>query len=371
VKKRHLLSGICLLAFSLASSTVFATAPSLYSPLPGIEPSSWTLAILPDTQYYTQYAPSTFYGQTQFLANNKTNLNIQYVLHEGDVTRSNGTAQWQVAVTAMNTLQTAGIGYSILPGNHDYAGNSASRDSHMLEYFPVSKLATQPTFGGFYSNPSYVNAACNTYSLFSAGGTDWLVLSLEFGPRDGVVNWADNMMKAYPKRKVIIDTHSNLDSYGTIVDHNNPAQEGSPYGYDLASLPGGVNDGLEMWNQLKDNPNLLFVFNGHAVTPGYAMLEDPNGAGGFLTSTADDGHTVYQMIANYQAMPDYGQGWLRLLEFQTDGEVHVRTYSSLLNKGRNDADNDFVFKVPEPSTITLLLTIGLVVIVSFRRRKGA
>jgi hypothetical protein len=290
------------------------------------------LAILPDTQYYSRHAPSTFYGQTQFLANNKTNLNIKYVLHEGDVTKFNSTDQWQVAATAMNTLQNAGIGYSILPGNHDYEGNSANRNSYMLNYFPVSKLDDQPTFGGAYSNSAYVNAACNTYSLFSAGGIDWLVLSLEWGPRDGVVDWADSLMKAYPNRQAMIVTHSYLDYDGTIMDHNNPLQEGNPQDYDFASLPGGVNDGLEMWNKLKDNPNLLFVFNGHSTAPGYTYGDhgeygenDPEGAGAYLASTADDGHTVHQMIANYQNMPNYGQGWLRLLEFQTNGQVHVRT----------------------------------------------
>jgi hypothetical protein len=367
VKKHRFFPVVWLWSFCLLSPAVLATPPSLYSPLPGIEPGSWTLAILPDTQYYSRHAPSTFYGQTQFLADNKTNLNIQYVLHEGDVTKFNATDQWQVAVTAMNTLQNAGIGYSILPGNHDYEGDSGNRNSYMLNYFPVSKLSTQPTFGGAYSNPAYVNAACNTYSFFSAGGIDWLVLSLEFGPRDGVVDWADSLMKAYPNRQVIIDTHSYLDYDGTIMDQSHP---GSAHSYPFASMPGGVNDGLDMWNKLKDNPNLLFVFNGHAVAPDYGMNEDPNGAGGFLTSTADDGHTVYQMIANYQAMPDYGQGWLRLLEFQTDGEVHVRTYSTLLNQGRNDADNDFVFSIPEPATVTLLIVAGLAGLAACKRRRG-
>src|SRR5690349_1355683 len=50
-----------------------------------ITPGSWTLAILPDTQHYAQSYPQHFTAQTQFLVNNKESLNIQYVLHEGDI----------------------------------------------------------------------------------------------------------------------------------------------------------------------------------------------------------------------------------------------------------------------------------------------
>jgi hypothetical protein len=360
--KQHLVYPvICLLAVCLAASAAAAAVPP-------IQPGSWTLAILPDTQYYTRHAPDIFYGQTQFLADNKTNLNIKYVLHEGDVTKFNSTDQWQVGLTAMNTLQNAGIGYSITTGNHDYEGNSANRNSYMPDYFPVSKLDDQPTFGGVY--PYEPTLPYNSYSLFSAGGTDWLVLALEWGPRNQIVNWADAVLKAYPNRQAMIVTHSYLYYDGTIMDHNNPAQEGNPHEYGIASLPGGVNDGLEMWNKLKDNPNLLFVFNGHSTNPAYDWLEDPEGAGAYLASTADDGHTVHQMIANYQNMPDYGQGWLRLLEFQTDGEVHVRTYSTYLDQSMSEPNQDFVITIPEPATLTLFITMGLVLAAYFRRRRG-
>ncbi|MBN2579301.1 MAG: metallophosphoesterase [Pirellulales bacterium] len=350
---------VCLLAGWLAASSLMAAVPT-------IQPGSWTLAILPDTQYYVNYNNGIFEAQTQFLVTYKSALNLKYVLHEGDVTQSNTTGQWSIASNAMSTLEGAGIPFTLLPGNHDYYNNAYNRSSFLSTYFPTTRLDDQPTYGGVYSaEPTLTN---NSYSIFSAGGIDWLVIGMEFGPRNGVVDWADGLMKANPDRKVMIVTHSYLDYDGTIMDHNNPTQEGNPHEYGIDSLPGGVNDGLEMWDALKDNPNLLFVFNGHSTNPAYPRPTDPYGAGGYLTGTADDGHTVHQLIANYQAMAS-DNGYLRLLEFQTDGQVHVRTYSPNKDLSLTAPNHDFVITIPEPSTWLLIFLAGLGVVIYGRRSR--
>ena len=50
-----------------------------------IDPGSWTLVIMPDTQIYAQDYPQHFNAQTQWIKDNAASLNIKYVLHEGDV----------------------------------------------------------------------------------------------------------------------------------------------------------------------------------------------------------------------------------------------------------------------------------------------
>jgi hypothetical protein len=329
----------------VAASAVLAAPPS-------IQDGSWTLAIIPDTQYYAQYRPDIFYAQTQFLAEYKTSLNIAYVLHEGDVVENNNAAEWTVASTAFGHLESAGISYSLLPGNHDYASNAMSRASNMANYFPVTRLADQPTFGGVY--PEEPNSPHNSYSLFSAGGTDWLVLALEFGPRDWIVDWADGVLKQYPNRQAMIVTHAYMYYDDTRYDWaaKGRSQSWSPYVHGIAHKPGGVNDGQDMWDQLKDNPNLQFVFSGHVLGDGT----------GYLASEADHGNVVHQMLANYQFLTDNG-GHLRLLEFLPDGEtVHVRTYSPYLDASLTTADQDFVLtmtQVPEPSLVALAVSGGL------------
>jgi autotransporter-associated beta strand protein len=291
---------------------------------------SWTLAILPDTQNYAASYPATFTAQTQYLVNNKTALNLKYVLHEGDLTNSNSAAEWTNGSASMQLLDNAGINYSIAPGNHDY-GSLASRTSAMSAYFPISRLAAHTaTYGGAFESGSPLN----TYSLFSAGGTDWLVLALEFGPRDNVLDWADSLMKANPTRQAIIVTHAYLYSDSTRYDWaaKGTSQDWNPHAYISGSTT--TNDGQEMWDALKDNANLKFVFNGHVLHDGV----------GYLASTADNGHVVHQMLANYQDAVDVipsNSGYMRLLEFGADGQtVHVRTYSPTLGY-LTTADQDF------------------------------
>jgi hypothetical protein len=99
-------------------------------PLP-LTPGSWTLAILPDTQLYSQDYPQHFNSQTQFIANNAAGLNIKYVLHEGDIVNNNSQSyQWANARASMNFLNGV-VPYAIGPGNHDYGpnGNASTRDT--------------------------------------------------------------------------------------------------------------------------------------------------------------------------------------------------------------------------------------------------
>ena len=56
----------------------------------------------------------------------------------------------------------------------------------------------------------------NCYHFFSAGGVDWLVFSLEFGPRNEVLAWANQVATNYPNRRVIVLTHTHIYSDNTL-----------------------------------------------------------------------------------------------------------------------------------------------------------
>jgi len=345
---RVILCLACLLGPWLAASCIVAAPPP-------IGPGSWTLAILPDTQYYTQYGNGVFEAQTQFLADNKAALNLKYVLHEGDVTQSNSAPQWAIASRAMASLERVGVPYSLAVGNHDLEGNARTRNSLISRFFPKSRLDDQPTFAGVY--PGEPDNTSNSYSLFTAGDVGWLVIALEYGPRDLVLDWADGLLKQYPGRKAMVVTHAYLYPGAARVDWaaHGASQHGNPHDNDgdgladnqgFTLLPGGVNDGGEIWTALKNNPNLLFVFGGHFTSPGSSRWNDP-GAAAYLASTADDGHIVHQMLANYQWVSK-DNGYLRLLEFQSDGHVHVRTYSPNKDASLTGAAHDFIIPVNKP-----------------------
>jgi hypothetical protein len=305
-----------------------------------IEPGSWTLAILPDTQDYTEFNFPHFTNQTQWIADHTTSHNINYVLHEGDVTEHNNTVQWTRGLNSMNLLNNV-VPYAIAPGNHDYGPNGFSGDRSSMfnqpEYFgPGSYYANQPSVGGFFD----AGKTDNSYHTFNAGGKDWLVLALEWGPRDEVVAWANQVVTDHSEHLAMLVTHAYMYYDETRYDWENKGsqQQWNPNSYPIANLPGGsVNDGEQLWDKLvSKHENFRFVFNGHVIGDGT----------GFLSSVGDHGNVVHQMLANYQFKAQGGSGDMRLLEFLPDGEtVVVRTYSPSLDRYDTKYDQQFTLNL--------------------------
>ncbi|MCX7749658.1 MAG: hypothetical protein N2645_22620 [Clostridia bacterium] len=312
-------------------------------------PSAFKIAILPDTQNYSASYPNIFNAQTQWIANNYQAQNIKFVVHEGDITNNNTSTQWQAARNAMKILDGI-VPYSVLPGNHDISYNSATntRDTTFYNtYFPLSHYSGNSTFGGVYSaEPAKYD---NNYHTFSAGGTNWLVLSLEFGPRDPVLDWANKVVSSHPNHRVIVVTHTYMFSDET---RHNTGHKHNPHSYNLASAAGGVNDGEEMWQKfIKLHPNITIVLNGH-------VLDDGQGR---RVSVGDHGNKVYQMLCNYQMDTNGGNGYLRLLEIDpVDGTLRGISYSPYLKQYKTDWQNDFLYKSvtlgpPATSNVPVLL----------------
>ena len=171
--------------------------------------SAFKIAVIPDTQNLAIRHPEIFKAQTQWIADNSEKQNIKYVVHEGDIANNNNAPQWENANDAMRTLDGV-VPYSVLPGNHDMGtkGSANTRDTTLYNtYFPVSDFAGTETFGAYPGEPDKYE---NNYHTFHAGGTDWLVLSLEFGPRDPVLDWANEVVSSHPNHRVIVATHAYM-----------------------------------------------------------------------------------------------------------------------------------------------------------------
>lgn len=313
--------------------------------------ASWTLAILPDTQYYSNNPNNypNFVAQTRWIKDHADSHNISFVMQEGDLINNNQASpsdppgQWERARAAMDILHDANpalaVPYAISPGNHDFgpSGNTTTRDSEFSDankFGPGSPYALQPTVGGFYE----AGRTENSYHTFNAGGQDWLVLALEFGPRAPVIEWANQIVENHPNHQAMLVTHAYLYSDDTRLDwelNGASTDQGfkNPHKYGVAALPGGVNDGQEMWDKLVgQHDNFRFAFSGHVGNDGT----------GHLMSVGSNGNLVDQVLANYQFLPNGGQGWMRLLEFKADGTVQVRTYSPALDMHDRDADQEFL-----------------------------
>ena len=134
---------------SLMAHVPAPTRPDEPALLPWIAGST-TLAILPDTERYSDDYPHYFEAQTKWIAENAAARNIAYVLHLGDMTQHNAPAEWEVARSAFRLLDGR-VPYALATGNHDYDNNAPLRDTTRLtEHFPIEPMQKWPTFGGVY-----------------------------------------------------------------------------------------------------------------------------------------------------------------------------------------------------------------------------
>jgi len=301
---------------------------------------SFNIVLLPDTQTYSRAYPEIFMSQTKWIAENSDS--IAFVLHQGDITDWNTDNEWQVASKAMQMLDGK-VPYTVVPGNHDtgappYAFHTKTRATDLFNvYFPYEKYSEYKSFGGAFEE----GKMDNTWHTFKAGGYNWLILSLEFGPRNSVLQWAGDIIKDHPKHKVIINTHAYMYSDDTRMsaDRNHNWRPQS-YGIGNDTGDNAVNDGEQMWKKLVSQyANVLLVFSGHVLHDGTGTLE----------STGLHGNTVYQMLANYQGgVKDAvkgGNGFLRKLTIDpVKQKIFVKTYSPYINEYKTGPDQQFVIE---------------------------
>ncbi len=319
---------------SLANRTRGDSADADRGDIVPAAPTVATVVVLPDTQYYASSFPFIFAAQTRWIAEQHSERNIALAIHLGDIVdASNDRAQWTVANSSMRVLDGL-VPYVLVPGNH---GTDANRVGPIDDYFAPS---TMP----WITETMTTGRIENNYTLVNIGPRQWLVLGLEFGPRDVVLAWADRVLKAHPGIPVIVVTHAYLDQNGkrynlamSGLDETQPNfQPFIPQAFDYTPRE-GINDGEQIWQKIiLPNSNVRLVFCGHA-----------NGAAR-LTSLRPDSSSVHQMLSDYQWLssgaltPVGDSGYLRLLEFDyAKKKIRAQTYSPYLDQFMTDDANQF------------------------------
>lgn len=310
-------------AFALAG-TVSAYASS----------SSFNLVVLPDTQSYAEEFPEVFEQQFQWISDNGST--ITFAIQNGDITDNNNDPQWEVARKAFSLLDNK-VPLTFVGGNHDLGVNGKARDrdsSLMNKYLPYEKYSKHPHFGGAFE----VGKMDNTYHTFEAGGKKWLILSLEFGPRHKVIDWASQIIHDHKDHLIIINTHTYLYNDNTwIASHHKYCPKS--YGLGAATGEDSTNNGDDLWYKLvRKHKNILMVLCGHVIGSGT----------GTLVSEGEHGNKVYQMLANYQnGVVDTvkgGNGYMRILNIDPEAKkIRVKTWSPVTQTYKSTPDQEFEF----------------------------
>ena len=298
----------------------------------------FTIAVLPDTQYYCDCRLKLsakwgngdlrryFFEQTEWVRDNQERLNIAFLVHEGDIVQADAPEEWAIAKEAMSVLDGK-VPYCMCLGNHDmgfekadnkYGGNiGVNRTTHFNTYFPREKFAERPEFGGTFDPDRHDNS----WYHFEAAGLKFLIVALEYHPRDEVLDWANRIVAEHPDHRAIVLTHSYLKGNKTRTTNK-------------LKLKG--NNGEQMWQKfVRKHKNMFMVLCGHFS--GEAVL----------TSAGDHGNQVHQILSDYQEMNNGGESWLRYMVFQPEAnKIGIYTYNPALDKFRNGPSSRFDLDYP-------------------------
>lgn len=328
--------------------------------------NSWTMIVLPDPQTYIKFEQNqpVFSLMTRWIKHNKEKLNIELVLCEGDLVEQNNIPigdgvngdqnsfqQWTSIREAFSVLDTI-VPYILCTGNHDYGRKSAeNRYSQLNSFFPPEQVkSTSSILVGMMPNFSGENTLENAYYEFiSPHNSRFVILSLEFNPRDTIVQQAKEILsrEKYKDYKGIILTHSYMRA---MFDDNVLIEKDA---YKLND----VTHGKELWKRLiAPSVNVEMVFCGHvAGTEGFKQNV------GYRKDENAGRKEVHQMMFNAQTdgggwHGNGGDGWLRILEFLPDKQtVIIKTFSPLFafspstieKSWRNEPYDNFIIKLSD------------------------
>lgn len=305
-------------------------------------PGSTTIALLPDTQYYTSCEYPHLKQQSDWIWEQRHRRNIVAAVTLGDLTNGNSDREWQFLATSYQALSD-GFPLLLTTGNHDlsHEGHTSDRTSAFADFFDESwarrsgKLLEVQT-------PGHID---NAFYSLDLGHVKLGVLMLEWSPRGETVRWANRVLSQHEDHRVLVATHAYLYSDDTRYDwaRRHDKQKWNPLSYATArgaSAGDDNHDGELLWNDLiRRHANVFMVVSGHVLNDGT----------GHLTSRGDAGNTVDQVLVNYQMLNEGGLGYLRMLELLPDGKtLHMKTYSPSLGVFSQASDQDFSITVEPP-----------------------
>lgn len=249
-----------------------------------------------DTQYYAQDHPEVFKSMVEWIAQNKTVMNISYVFHTGDiVNRGKDQQQWKRADSYINTLDVAKIPYGVLPGNHD-KGDNYKQYQH---YFGKKRFRYKDYYGGSYQNNR------GHFDLISRNGKDYVFVYMGWDVDKEAIVWMNKVLSRYSDRTAILVFHEYLEEDGKRSHKGNEL-------FDKVVIP---------------NKNVVAVLCGHYHSSEVLINEIDDNSDGV------NDRSVYQILADYQKAPNGGNGFIRLLHIDEEtNSIDVQTYSPYVDK---------------------------------------
>jgi len=365
--------------------------------------SSFTLAVIPDTQNYIDFrhqkakgfeldSSALFIEQMQYIADHSTSNggDIVFATAVGDVwqhqsrtidaghlrrgigiepdpilarnsVRVESVLKVEIpkAIEGYRIISEAGLPFAVAPGNHDYdatwsvSGYPPNRDKKFHELEQTTEDMGILHVGGL---DNFRSAFGETSDFFN--NKPWYIASHNGGANSaqrfsaGGYRFLHLALEMQPGDDVIswvesvLAANPGLPTIITTHDYLNASGERQPQALiDLARVdPDYHNSAQQIWGSLFSRHDQIFlVLCGHQR--GQSIRVDANVNGRF----------VYQVLADYQdrgqagieagrskRFTGIGDGWFRLMQFDFSVEpatITVKTYSSYFSKFSGEVDN--------------------------------
>ena len=286
----------------------------------------FSIAVVGDTQTITFNAArgnaayqKSLTGLYTWIIDHKDEKKIQYVVGLGDITEKGedwghknndteaetavGDKEWQTAREAISQMDGK-IPYTLTRGSgHDGL-------ERFNEWFGAHEGYTQCIAGYFKEGRIE-----NVYHIFEVGDVKYMIFSLDFGAKDDVLSWANEVARAHPDHRVIVSTHAYLNTDGSTLDHGEDYAPSQSY-YDASN-----NDGNAIWERfVSKHENIFLVLSGHMTSDDIVMKQ----------RVGEKGNTVTEMLIDPQGIDrNYtgGTAMVAMLYFSGD-DVFVEYYST-------------------------------------------
>lgn len=272
-----------------------ASAPSPEpAPTPTPEPPQpYVIAWISDTQGYCAYKPEIFNTMTKWIVDSADTMNIQYVLHTGDIVdQFDDMRQWENARNALSTLDDK-VPLFTVAGNHDIHSGDHEYESY-LKYFGEDTFDHLPTFGGAY------RGGRGRYDLIEINGESIIMITIGYSVVSDDIDWINQVLQEHSEYTAILCFHGYMDPDETYT-----------------------SDGRVLFPEVvAANKNVKLVLCGHRHGVNHNIVKFDDDGDGIQE------RSVYQILFNSQTSRDYGGGYMCLLSFDSvAGQIGVKSYS--------------------------------------------
>ncbi len=311
----------------------------------------YSFAIIGDQQCMVQYARELnsnkyFKKIYDYILNNASSKKIAHVFNLGDIVqttyeydqtntdehKSRMDKEAEIAYTQIARLDGV-VDYSLVRGNHD-------GPEFYEQYYGVNS-----TYTGYASHiEDYFINSSNSVHYFSAGNLDYMVVTLDFGAGDLVIEWANEIIAAHPNHNVIISTHAYMYKDGNLLTNSNlcarkPDGTNDPL-YNTA-MGATANNGDDLWNKLiSKHANIVMVLNGHVGSEDVVCTQ----------LKGENGNTVTNVLINPQEMDTMfksqgGVGAVAMFYFSNGGKTVEVRYWSTAQEAFIKTNNNYTFTI--------------------------